>query len=79
MRLVRFCSHLMLLGAMAASAAIDVTGKWTGEIQGRDEKHLISFTLKMEGDKVTGTEGRSNGADVTIQGGRVNGNVVTFF
>jgi hypothetical protein len=78
MRLVRFCFYWLLLGALTAYAAIDITGKWSGEVQGRDEKHIIAFDLKTDGDKVTGTEGRSNGGEVEIQDGRVKDDVVTF-
>jgi hypothetical protein len=73
-----FFSHLLLIATMAAYAAMNVTGKWAGEVQGQDAKHTITFTLNTEGDKVTGTEGRSNAADVPIQEGRLNGNTLTF-
>ena len=78
MRLITFCSQVILISAMAAYAAIDLTGKWVGEVTGQDGKHVISFILKTEGDKVTGTEIRSNGADVPIQEGRLHGNTLTF-
>jgi hypothetical protein len=47
---------------MAAHTAIDLTGKWVGEVTGQDGKHIISF----------------NGADVPIQDGRLDGNTLTF-
>ena len=66
----------LFFGVLTASAA-DVTGHWVAQVQGQAEKHTIRFSLKADGEKVTGTEGRSNG-DVEIRDGSVKGNVITF-
>ena len=66
----------LLFGVLAASAA-DVTGHWVAQVQGQEEKHTIRFNLKADGERVTGTEGRSNG-DVEIRDGSVKGTVITF-
>lgn len=65
--------------AQQASAG-DVTGVWTGQISdphGND--HDLSFMLKCEGNKVTGTiDGAPpNGAKRTITDGRVEGDHVS--
>jgi hypothetical protein len=77
MKFVVVCFCSMLLGAFIARAIDDVSGKWIAEIQGGDEKHIITFDLKADGNKITGSEGRTNGA-VQIRDGSVTDDVITF-
>ena len=62
--------------AVAAFAA-DVSGKWTGEMQGRNGPQQVTITLKADGNTLTGTvSGR--GGDTQISDGTVNGDTVKF-
>ena len=52
-RLVTITTMLFAL-AFAAMAA-DVTGKWVGQVQGRNGAQDVTFNLKADGSKLTGT------------------------
>lgn len=61
--------------------AADFNGKWAGEVEGRQGKRPISFTLKVDGDKVTGTVDGGQGpqgAAAPIVDGKVTGDDITF-
>src|SRR5690242_8997510 len=69
---VLFCA----IAAVALSA--EVTGKWTGEMQGRKGKsQTTTLDLKADGDKLTGTAG-ARGRQVPISDGKVDGDNVSF-
>jgi hypothetical protein len=61
-----------------AAAIADLTGKWTGtlKMQGEDDFPL-SYSLKVEGDKLTGSAHTPDG-EVNITDGKINGNDFTF-
>jgi hypothetical protein len=72
-------SRLILAGSVALVAlwAADATGKWTGEMQGRNGTMNVSLNLKADGAKLTGTVGGRNG-DTDISDGKVDGDSVSF-
>jgi hypothetical protein len=82
-----FVTTLLLVFTFAAVAA-DVTGKWTGEVQGRGGNMApITLTLKAEGTKLTGTVlggggGRGGGGGapmpVEIADGKIDGDNISF-
>ena len=79
MKAIRLLSLLALMaaGAMLLSAA-DVTGKWTGEVEGRGgNKREITMNLKADGATLTGTVSGRNG-DNPISDGKVDGDTITF-
>ena len=51
--MARLFSILMLLAAVLSAA--DVSGKWTGQMPGRDGATAATFVFKVDGDKLTGT------------------------
>ena len=54
-QMIKSVGALALLGAMTMFGA-DITGKWHAELEGRDgNKRTMTFNLKGEGDKLTGT------------------------
>jgi hypothetical protein len=66
-----------LLLAVSSFAADNVSGKWSAEMQGPQGTMTTTFTLKVEGDKLTGTvSGR--GGDTPISDGTVKGDEVSF-
>jgi hypothetical protein len=73
-------SRLILASSVALVAlwAADATGKWTGEMQGRNGNTMnVSLNLKADGAKLTGTVGGQNG-DTEISDGKVDGDSVSF-
>ncbi|MCX6622949.1 MAG: hypothetical protein NTY38_18160 [Acidobacteria bacterium] len=78
MKAIRLLSllALILLGATLLSAA-DVTGKWTGEVQGRNGKYEITLNLKADGAALTGTvTGRAG--ENPISDGKIDGDTISF-
>lgn len=67
---------LLVLSAVALYAAVDLTGTWNCKVDLGDQKGSPSFTLKQDGEKLTGTysgalgeapvTGTVKGSDVTI-------------
>ncbi len=71
---------VMALMALAAPAfAADATGTWKGRLETQEGTHDLTFNLKADGDKLTGTVGglREN-KDVTVDEGKVQGSTITF-
>lgn len=64
------------LFAMTATAA-DITGKWTGQVPGRNGVTDTTFNFKQAGDKLTGTMTGPQG-DLEIKDGKVTGDAVAF-
>lgn len=68
---------MAVLFAMTASAA-DVSGKWTGQMPTRNgDTREVTFNLKADGDKLTGTMGGPQG-DIEIKDGKVSGDHISF-
>jgi hypothetical protein len=60
------------------AAIADMSGKWTGKITTPDGNDLqISYVLKVDGDKPTGTA-LGDGSPTGIDSGVVKGNDFTF-
>ena len=63
--------------AVAAYAA-DPTGKWTAQVPGRDgTMREMTFTFKVDGEKLTGTIGSARG-EMEISDGKVSGDEISF-
>ncbi|HEY4324892.1 MAG TPA: hypothetical protein VGN20_12930 [Mucilaginibacter sp.] len=61
-----------------AAAVADLSGKWTGSLKTPDGNEFpLSYTFKLDGDKLTGTASGPNG-DTPITAGKVNGSDFTF-
>jgi hypothetical protein len=76
-RTVSFASAFVLAATLVAQAA-DVSGKWTAQVPGRDgQTRETTFTLKAEGEKLTGTTSGRNG-DVPITDGTIKGDAIAF-
>lgn len=57
----------------------DVTGKWTAETTGRDgQKRTMTYALKADGDKLTGTVAGGMGGERTIENGKITGDEISF-
>ena len=56
----------------------DLTGKWVAETEGRDgQKRTVTFNLKADGDKLTGTVSNPMG-EREISDGKITGDDVSF-
>jgi len=73
-----FAVTLMFTLAFAMFAA-DVTGKWTAQVPGRQGATMEqTFTLKADGDKLTGSVSGMGGMEIPITEGKVSGDTVSF-
>jgi len=83
-----FATTILMVFAFGAFAA-DITGKWTGQVQGRQGAQDITLNLKADGAKLTGTViggggGRRGGGGGgaaqprEISDGKVDGNNFSF-
>jgi hypothetical protein len=56
-----------------AAAPADATGNWSGSMQGPNGEMTITFHLKQDGAKLTGSVETGMGDPVEIQNGKVDG------
>src|SRR5215472_7814859 len=67
--------------SVVAWAAVDVSGKWTGQITGPNgDVHDLTFNLKADGGKITGSisGGPPDGSEQAIANGKVEGDKLSF-
>jgi hypothetical protein len=75
---IAFLSFCLVMTAMTAVWAADINGKWTAQIPGRDgQTQETTITLKVEGDKLTGSISGRQG-DTPIADGKVSGDEISF-
>ena len=68
----------LLLAFLTVAWAADVDGKWTAQVPGRQgNMQETTFTLKAEGEKLTGTMTGRQG-DVAISDGTIKGSNLSF-
>ncbi len=68
---------LMLLLSLA-SAAADISGKWSGDVPGRGGDTMpMTFTFKVSGESLTGTVSTPQG-EIPIQEGKAAGDQISF-
>ncbi len=76
-RVLFVCLFLVGLGAVAAWAA-DVSGQWVAEVPGRQgQTQTMTFTFKVEGEKLTGTITTPRG-ETPISDGKIQGDEISF-
>ena len=69
----------LLIGLSLVAMAADATGKWTASVPGRGgQARDVTFTLKADGDKLTGSMTGFQGAEVPISDGKVTGDDISF-
>jgi hypothetical protein len=73
-----FLAAVIALSGSSIAFASDVTGKWVGEVPGRDgQTREVTITLKAEGEKLTGTVSGRQG-DNPISEGQIKGDELSF-
>ncbi len=61
------------------SLAADVTGKWTGQVPGRDgQTREVTYTFKADGETLTGSMTGRQGQEVPISDGKITGDTLSF-
>jgi hypothetical protein len=68
----------LALLTVAAACAADVSGKWTGQMNGPDGDMTMTATFKQDGTKLTGTMDGPGGQAMEIQDGKVEGDKIVF-
>jgi hypothetical protein len=68
----------VLLLALSAAYAADVTGKWVAEMPGRNGTTQTTFNFKVDGAKLTGTMQGAQGDPSEITEGKVDGDNISF-
>jgi hypothetical protein len=74
---------LWVLALSALSLCADVTGKWSGTIQikndqGESKTEPAFMILKQEGTALTGSGGPNEGHQMSVRNGKIEGNKLTF-
>ncbi len=67
---------LLALGASATAA--DATGKWKGSFTSEEGTHELTFNLKADGDKLTGSVIGLHEKALDVNEGKVEGSTITF-
>ena len=76
---MRFVATLMMMLILCVPVfAADVDGKWTGNISSPAGDLPVSFTLKADGEKLTGTTTSFDGSEVAISDGKIDGKNISF-
>lgn len=68
---------VMILFAVAFAFAADVSGKWAGEVPGRNGAANATFVFKVDGGKLTGSMTGPQG-EATLEEGKVAGDKISF-
>jgi autotransporter translocation and assembly factor TamB len=77
-RIAAFIAICIALSGMSIAYAADVTGKWVGQVTGRQgQTREVTITLKAEGEKLTGTVSGRQG-DNPISDGQIKGDDISF-
>jgi len=77
MRIVGSLLAVLAVFALTALAA-DVSGKWVAQVPGRGgQTREVTFTFKVDGDKLTGTMSTPMG-EREISEGKVSGDEISF-
>lgn len=71
---------ILLLGLLAIPLlAADATGKWKGSFDAQGDSHEISFDLKADGAKLTGSVLGLLDHPLEVQEGKIDGSTISFF
>ena len=62
---------------LAAFAAADLNGKWVGQVSMQGNDIPLTYTFKVDGDKLTGVAESSYGPSA-IENGKVKGDSISF-
>jgi hypothetical protein len=72
---------ILILGVLLLAAptyAADVDGKWAGPMETPMGVVTLTFNLKADGDKLTGSMIGPDGSEIPIANGKIEGNKVSY-
>jgi hypothetical protein len=70
---------LLCCFAAAFAAFADLNGKWAGKLAAPDgNEYPLNYTLKADGDKLTGSGQGQDGSGVDITEGKIKGDSLSF-
>jgi hypothetical protein len=69
---------LALLLASSGAFAADIDGTWIGTWDSPGGAIMLSYTLKADGNVLTGTSAGPDGTAVPIKDGKIDGNKISF-
>jgi hypothetical protein len=77
-----FCSFLLTVFALTASADTDITGKWSGSFvtttpEGGTKDATAFLVLKQSGSDITGSVGPNENEQFPILKGKIEGDKIT--
>ena len=72
--------RIAILGCVAVVGAwaADVTGKWSGQMDGPNGGMTLTANFKQDGTKLTGTMEGPGGEPIQIEDGKVEGDKIVF-
>jgi len=76
--LLCFCVALAMTLTAATAMAADVTGTWSATIQTPNGDMELSYILKQDGAKITGTVQGSMGDPLEVTNGKIDGDNLAF-
>src|SRR5215471_15116507 len=76
------CIFVLVMLAICATAAVNVTGKWSGSFNpiaadGTSKESTAVMVLKQNGTEITGTVGPNEEKQFAIQKGKIEGDKIT--
>lgn len=78
-QLLSFCAALVLTFSAASACAADLTGTWTGNmVTANGDTILLTFTLKQDGEKLSGTVSSPQLEAMEIVDGKIDGDKLSF-
>jgi opacity protein-like surface antigen len=78
-KLLCVCAGLLMALSAATALAADVSGTWTADsTTPNGDSFQLTFTLKQDGAKLTGTVQGSQGDAIDISNGKVDGDKISF-
>jgi hypothetical protein len=77
-KLLYACTAVAMALTTATALAADFNGTWTGAMGGGGGSFQLSFTLKQDGAKVTGTVQGPQGDPIAISEGKIDGDKISF-
>ena len=72
-----FCASILMTALAASAFALDMTGKWKGNISTQNGDLETTFVFKVDGEKLTGTVTNMYGEE-QITEGVVKGDDISF-
>jgi hypothetical protein len=76
----RIVLGMAVLSVMFAALALaaDISGSWTGAMSMGDNQFSLTYTFKVDGEKLTGSVGTPQGDSLPLIDGKITGDKLSF-